>query len=104
MVRPSDPAHLNSVWLIGTVEESEEPPGTVASGLRFGLRGGPSVFVVEAPLHALEGRVEDLGPGTTVRIIGRLRQHRWTNADGVRGSETLIVGELVEPLSREGVG
>lgn len=101
MDRPSDPTHLNSVWLVGTVEESEEPPGPSVPGLRFGLRGGTSVFLVEAPLRALEGRREDLNPGTTVRIIGRLRQHRWRNAEGVRDAQTVIVGELVEPLHRD---
>jgi len=102
MDRHSEPAHLNSVWLIGTVEESEEPPGSLgSSGLRFGLRGGTSVFLVEAPLKALEGRREDLSLGTTVRIIGRLRQHRWRNAEGVRGTETLVIGELVEPLTQD---
>lgn len=94
------PNHLNSVWLEGTMvaEPAPEagPPGTDCC--RFHLQGGPSIFLVEATMNALDGCRERLQPGRQLRIIGRLHQERRKGPDGNRSSVVKVVGELVEPV------
>lgn len=102
MTRLSDPlqeVHLNSVWIEGTLaDEPDDLPEVGSPGLQFRLQGGPSVFLVEVPVRAVQGSRDRLGQGRRVRIIGRLQQHRWTDTEGHRHSDVKVVGELVEPL------
>ena len=108
MIRPSETsgAHLNSIWLEGTVvaepREGIYPKGGPAWLFRVrspGVRdpGPPGEFLVEASNSALDGTRVCRGRG--VRIIGRLEQHRWRDPLGRVRSEVKIVGELVEPVS-----
>ncbi len=111
MIRPSDSlvgTHLNSVWLEATVlADPVTLPGTApgAGGpCRFRVLTGrhqeppelPSVFLVETRPDALEGFRTRLARGHRVRIIGRLRQHRWTDPLGRPREEVQIVGEWIE--------
>lgn len=107
-----EPVHLNSVWLEGTVlaplarRGPPDPPG-----LRFRVRAPgrpgaypeePSEFLIEAAEGALGADPGRVGPGRTVRVIGRLREHRWRDPVGRLHHQIQIVGELVEPVGAPG--
>lgn len=104
MIRRSETlvgTQLNSVWLEGVLVND---PVDLPTACRFRVRvprpplpDPPSVFLVEASESALDGCRGRLARGRTVRIIGRLHQHRWRDPVGVLREEVKIVGELVEP-------
>ena len=107
MIRPSETVlgtQLNSVWLEGILvaDPVDLSSGTPACRFRVqvpwsAVHNPPSIFLVEASESALAGCRARLGRGGTVRIIGRLHQHRWRDPKGVVREEVKIVGEMVEP-------
>jgi len=105
MIRPFEAlvgTNLNSIWLEGRPLSPPVPcpgPGT----RRFRLEadnpagdGPASVFLVEAADRAFEGVLDGPRPGGRLRIIGRLADHRWRDAEGRPQRGVKIVGELVE--------
>jgi len=107
MIQPSETlpgTQLNSVWIEGVlvtdpVELSAGPPAC-----RFRVQiprpaplDPPSIFLIEASESALDGCRQRLRRGRSVRIIGRLHQHRWQDPTGTVREEVKIVSELVEP-------
>ena len=105
MIRRSETTlgtQLNSVWLEGVLVTN--PVDLATSHCRFRVQvpwpvrpDPPSIFLVEAAASALGGCRPRLARGRTVRIIGRLHQHRWTDPTGTLREEVKIVGEMVEP-------
>jgi single-strand DNA-binding protein len=55
-----------------------------------------SFFDVEVWAKLAESCGEHLKKGRGVRVVGRLKQDRWTDADGKNHSKVKIVGEHVE--------
>lgn len=57
-------------------------------------------FDVEVWSRLAETCHEYLSKGRGVRVVGRLKQDRWTNADGSSRSRVIILGEHVEFQSK----
>lgn len=101
---------LNSILLEGNLVRDPKlkttPGGTkvvsfsIASNRFFrdggNLVGETSYFDVEAWGRLAEACSETLTKGRGVRVVGRLKQDRWTDADGKMRSRVKIVAEHVE--------
>ena len=102
--------NLNSILIEGTVvgdvASKTLPSGSqvcsfVVASDRFNKQDGAikkeiSRFDVEAWSRLGQSCVEKLKKGRGVMIVGRLKQDRWTDADGVKRSSVKIVAEHVE--------
>ena len=103
---------LNSILVEGNLTRdpvfTQTPKGTpvcnfsVASNRYFRagqeeeLQKEVSFFDVEVWARVAENCAEYLKKGRGVRIVGRLRQDRWTDGEGKNHSRVKIVGEHVE--------
>jgi single-strand DNA-binding protein len=101
---------LNSILLEGNLTRDPEsktlPSGTqvcsfsVASDRFYKqneiLEKEVSYFDVEAWSRLGQSCVENLKKGRGVRVVGRLKQDRWTDNDGKTKSKVKIVAEHVE--------
>ncbi|THB63907.1 MAG: single-stranded DNA-binding protein [Spirochaetaceae bacterium] len=101
---------LNSILLEGNLTRDpvlkETPKGTpvcefsLASNRFYRqdeeLQKEVSFFDVEAWAKVAQRCGEELQKGRGVRVIGRLKQCRWLNADGENRSRVLVVAEHVE--------
>lgn len=109
--------NLNSILLEGTVSKAPEmkilPAGSrvchfeVETARYFKDKAGElekevSPFRIEAWGKLAESCDETLDIGRGVRIVGRLKANRWTDARGEAHSEVVIVAEHVEfkPVAR----
>ena len=77
---------------------------TVASN-RYFIKDGEkksevSFFAVEVWNKTAELCLKTLSKGRGVRVVGRLKQDRWADKDGVSHSRVKIVGESVEFKTR----
>lgn len=103
--------NLNSILLEGNLvrdpEIKETPTGTkvgsfcVASNRYYKNGEGERVeevsfFDIEVWSRLAETCHEYLTKGRGVRVVGRLKQNRWTDGEGFHRSRMLIVGEHVE--------
>ncbi len=100
--------NLNSILLEGNLVKDPElrntPKGTpvcqfsMASNRYQQAKNAEEVsfFDVEVWSRLAENCGEYLKKGRGVRVIGRLKQDRWTNNDGRNRSKVKIVGEHVE--------
>ena len=101
---------LNSVLiegnLVGDPEKKELESGailctfTVASERFFNQDGEKQkevcFFDIEVWNQTAELWLKTLSKGRGVRVIGRLKQDRWADKDGVNHSKVKVVGESVE--------
>ncbi len=55
-----------------------------------------SYFNVEAYGKMAERAVQECVKGRGIRVVGRLRQNRWTNAEGKKTSKITIIAEHIE--------
>ncbi|OQX29342.1 MAG: single-stranded DNA-binding protein [Spirochaeta sp. LUC14_002_19_P3] len=106
--------NLNSIILEGNLTKDPEfkktPKGTavchftVASNRYYksddGRQEEVGFFDVEVWARLAETCQEYLAKGRGVRVVGRLKQDRWTNTDGSPRSRVHIVGEHVEFQTR----
>lgn len=104
--------NLNSVILEGNLTKTptidKTPKGTVVCNFvvasnRFyktgeGRQSEVGFFDVEVWSQLAETCSEYLSKGRGVRVVGRLKQDRWTNSEGEPRSRIRIVGEHVEFL------
>ena len=103
-------SHLNSVWLEGTLtSDPVEVQGADPGSCQFAVLSPwasdpPSEFVVHAAGSAFDGNRPRIRAGKRVRVIGRLRQRRWRDAQGTAWHEVEVVSELVELAGSGGVG
>lgn len=101
---------LNSILLEGVLKEDpikkDLPEGgsvcefTVASD-RFYKKNNElekevSYFEVEAWSKMGEACLKSLKKDRGVRVVGRIKQDRWTDADGIERSKVKVVAEHVE--------
>jgi single-strand DNA-binding protein len=99
--------HLNSVLIEGNL--ANDPlrsmhtnicTFTLASNRFFkqdsGIENETSYFDVEAWGKLAEGCYSQGQKGRGVRVVGRLKQERWTETDGTPYSKIIIVAEHVE--------
>lgn len=95
---------LNSVWVEGLVDSEPQGLPVYPTIYRFVVRTlhkdveDLSSLAIEAPEYAFDGTKDQVRRGRTVRIIGRLHQHRWRDPRGQAHEEVKIISELVEPL------
>lgn len=101
---------LNSILLEGNLTRdpvlSETPKGTSVCTFSVGSnryykyenegQNEVSFFDVEVWARLAEQCSEHLKKGRGVRVVGRLKQDRWTDGDGKYHSRVKIVGEHVE--------
>lgn len=106
--------NLNSIILEGNLTKDPDfkqtPKGTavchftVASNRYYKSESGRQeevgYFDVEVWSRLAETCSEYLSKGRGVRVVGRLKQDRWSGADGAPRSRVHIVGEHVEFQSR----
>jgi len=59
-----------------------------------------SFFTVEVWNHTAELCLKALAKGRGVRVVGRLKQDRWTDKNGVNHAKVKIVGETIEFKTR----
>lgn len=104
--------NLNSIILEGNLTKDplmdKTPKGTavcnfVVASNRFykteeGRQSEVSYFDVEVWSRLAEVCSEYLSKGRGVRVVGRLKQDRWTNSEGESRSRIRIVGEHVDFL------
>jgi len=104
--------NLNSIILEGNLTKDplmdKTPKGTavcnfVVASNRFykteeGRQSEVGFFDVEVWSRLAETCSEYLSKGRGVRVVGRLKQDRWTNSEGESRSRIRIVGEHVEFL------
>lgn len=103
--------NLNSIILEGNLTADPElkstPNGTAVASFRVGsnrfYKNGmgdrvdeASFFDIEVWSRLAETCSEYLTKGRGVRVVGRLKQDRWTDPDGNHQSRIKIVGEHVE--------
>jgi len=105
--------NLNSIILEGNLTKDpsmdKTPRGTavcnfVVASNRFykteeGRQSEVGFFDVEVWSRLAETCSEYLSKGRGVRVVGRLKQDRWTNPEGEHRSRVRIVGEHVEFLA-----
>jgi len=113
--------NLNSIILEGNLTKNplmdKTPNGNVVCNFvvasnRFykteeGRKSEVGFFDVEVWSRLAETCSEYLSKGRGVRVVGRLKQDRWTNSEGELRSRVRIVGEHVEFLGsfgRSGAG
>lgn len=113
--------NLNSIILEGNLTRDpsmdKTPKGTLVCNFviatnRFykteeGRQSEVGYFDVEVWSRLAETCSEYLSKGRGVRVVGRLKQDRWTNSEGEPRSRIRIVGEHVEFLGsyrRSGAG
>jgi len=110
--------NLNSIILEGNLTRDpsmDTTPGgtavchfTVASNRYYKSEGERQeevgFFDVEVWSRLAETCNEYLTKGRGVRVVGRLKQDRWSNADGEPRSRVRIVGEHVEFRARPKTG
>jgi len=101
---------LNSVLIEGNLvadpEKRELPSGSVLCNFtvatnRYFKQGDEkkeevSFFDIEVWNKTAELCLKTLAKGRGVRIIGRLKQERWTDKEGKSHSKVKVVGETVE--------
>lgn len=101
---------LNSVLIEGNLtrdpEVKETPTGRVVADMhiasnRFYRRDDElvkdtSFFAVEAWAALAETAQRRFRKGYQIRIVGRLKQDRWTSADGTANQRVKIIAEHVE--------
>ena len=101
---------LNSILIEGNLTRdpilNETPKGTtvctfgVASNRFYKqneeLQKEVSFFEVEVWARLAEACAENLKKGRGVRVVGRLKQDRWTDAEGKNHEKVRIVAEHVE--------
>ncbi len=101
---------LNSILIEGNLtadpQLSETPKGTaictfsIASNRFYHAEGETekevSFFEIEVWARLAEACAAALTKGSGVRVVGRLKQDRWTDADGTAHEKVRIVAEHVE--------
>lgn len=106
--------NLNSIILEGNLTKDPDfkktPKGTpvcrftVASNRYYKSENGREkevgYFEVEVWSRLAETCGEYLNKGRGVRVVGRIRQDRWTGTDGTLNSRIRIIGEHVEFQNR----
>ena len=97
--------NLNSLILEGVVigephksEASDVLNFTVGSERYYKNRAGEYVTETSQFKVVAFGRMCDIPvkEGSGVRIVGRLKQNKWTDSDGMKHSEVQIVAEHIE--------
>jgi single-strand DNA-binding protein len=102
--------NLNSILVEGNLVKDPElsytPKGTALCKFTVGcnrsfkqdeeLQKEVSFFDITVWMHQAERCAEYLKKGRGVRVVGRLKQDRWTDPDGKPHSRVLIVAEHVE--------
>ena len=101
---------LNSVLLDGELACNPEsritPNGSVVTEFKVvssrfykqdnKIEKEASTFEVEAWAKLAQTCAEELGKGSMVRVVGRLKQDRWTDSEGKQRSKVKVVAEHVE--------
>lgn len=101
---------LNSILIEGNLTKdpvlNETPKGTMVCTLSLAsnrfykqneeMQREVSFFDVEVWARLAEACAENLKKGRGVRVVGRLKQDRWTDAEGKSHEKVRIVAEHVE--------
>jgi single-strand DNA-binding protein len=103
-------SNLNSILIEGTLEEDSKfittPKGaslctfTIATTRYFRRNGDPEKEVSRFNIETwskLAQQCENMGhKGRSIRVVGRLKQNRWTDSEGRSQSKIVIVAEHIE--------
>lgn len=106
--------NLNSVLIEGNLvkdPEKKELPGgaiictfTIASNRYFiqnnEKKSEVSYFDIVVWNKTAESCLKTLSKGRGVRVVGRLKQERWTDKDGLNHEKVKVIGESIEFKAR----